>query len=72
VTLTISFDREADGRWIAAIESIPGCHIYGATRQEALRKIEALALHAVAERLEDGEITAEDAANVSFVGSAAS
>ncbi len=71
VTLTVEFEREEDGRWIAAVESIPGCHVYGATRHEALVKVEALALHVVAERLEDGEITAEEAASVTFVVSAA-
>jgi predicted RNase H-like HicB family nuclease len=49
MTLKVDFDREEDGRWIAVVESIPGCHVYGKTRQEALRKVEALALHAVAE-----------------------
>lgn len=68
---TVEFDREEDGRWIAVVESVPGCHVYGATRQEALRKVEALALHAIAERLENGEVTAEEAANVSFVVTAA-
>ncbi len=71
VTLAVEFDREEDGRWIAVIESIPGCHVYGETRHEALAKVEALALHVVAERLEDGEITAEEAASVNFVVSAA-
>ncbi len=71
MTLTVGFDREEDGRWIAVVESIPGCHVYGARRQEALSKVEALALHAIAERLEDGEVTAEEAANVTFVVSAA-
>jgi predicted RNase H-like HicB family nuclease len=71
MTLTVSFDREEDGRWIAVVESIAGCHVYGATREEALTKVEALALHAVAERLEEGEVSAEEAANVSFVVSAA-
>jgi predicted RNase H-like HicB family nuclease len=70
VILKVDFDREEDGRWIALIDSIPGCHVYGATRQEALTRVEALALHAIAEKLEDGEVTAEDA-NVSFVVSAA-
>lgn len=71
VTLTVNFDREEDGRWIALVESIPGCQVYGETREEALTKVEALALHAVAEKLEDGEVTAEEATNVSFVVSAA-
>jgi predicted RNase H-like HicB family nuclease len=71
MTLTVNFDREDDGRWVGAVESIPGCHVYGASREDALTKVEALALHAVAERLEDGEITAEEAASVPFVVSAA-
>jgi len=71
MTLTVDFDREEDGRWIAVVESIQGCHVYGATREEALTKVEALALHAIAERLEEGEVTAEEAANVSFVVTAA-
>jgi predicted RNase H-like HicB family nuclease len=71
VTLTVNFDREEDGRWIALVESIPGCQVYGETREEALTKVEALALHAIAEKLEDGEVTAEEATNVSFVVSAA-
>ena len=71
VTFTVEFDREEDGRWIGLIEAIPGCHVYGATREETLAKVEALALHIVAERLEDGEITAEEATSVNFVVSAA-
>jgi len=57
VTLTVDFDREEDGRWIALVQSISGCHVYGKTREEALARVEALALHAIAESLEDGEVT---------------
>jgi predicted RNase H-like HicB family nuclease len=71
VTFTVEFDREEDGRWIGLIEAIPGSHTYGATREEALAKVEALALHVVAERLEDDEVSAEEAASVNFVVSAA-
>lgn len=69
--MTVVFDREEDGRWIGVIESIPGCHVYGQTRDEALARVEALALHVVAERLEDGEITPGEAASVNFIVSAA-
>ena len=62
MTLSVDFEREDDGRWIGVIESIPGCHVYGQTQDEALAKVEALALHVIAKRLEDGEITAEEAA----------
>ncbi len=48
----IVFDREEDGRWIAEIESLPGVLAYGATRNEAQSKVEALALRVVADRIE--------------------
>jgi predicted RNase H-like HicB family nuclease len=48
----ISFDREEDGRWIAEIETLPGVLAYGATRDEARSKVEALALRVVADQIE--------------------
>ena len=48
----IVFDREVDGRWIAEIESLPGVLAYGATRNEAQSKVEALALRVIADRIE--------------------
>jgi predicted RNase H-like HicB family nuclease len=48
----IVFDREEDGRWIAEIESLPGVLVYGATRNEARSKVEALALRVLADRIE--------------------
>jgi predicted RNase H-like HicB family nuclease len=38
----IVFDREEDGRWIAAIESLPGGMVYGSSRLEAQSKVLAL------------------------------
>jgi predicted RNase H-like HicB family nuclease len=70
MTLAVGFDREEDARWIAFVESIPGCQVYGRTRGEALTRVEALALRAVAERLSAGDVTSEEAASVSFVESA--
>lgn len=54
--LTVDFDREADGRWIAEVEELPGVLAYGATQEDALRRVAALALHVVADRLENGEM----------------
>jgi predicted RNase H-like HicB family nuclease len=65
VTLIVEFDREEDGRWIADIDAIPGCLVYGKTREEALAKVEALALRVLADRLEHGEAMPEP--HVSFV-----
>ena len=53
--IRIDLDRESDGRWIAEIASLPGALVYGTTREEAARKVEALALRILAERLENGE-----------------
>ena len=39
----IMFEREDDGRWIAEIAELPGVMAYGATREEARAKVEALA-----------------------------
>lgn len=55
VDLKIESDREADGRWIAEIFVLPGCMAYGATEQEAVARVQALALRVIAERLEHGE-----------------
>ncbi len=57
--LRIEFEQEEDGRWIAEILELPGVTAYGVTRQEAQEKVEALALRALADRLEHGETVPE-------------
>ena len=52
VELTIEFDREEDGRWIAEVPKLPGVLVYGNSQGEALAKAEALALRVLAEQLE--------------------
>jgi hypothetical protein len=56
---TIEYDRETDGRWIAEISSLPGTMAYGDTAKQACANAQALALRAVAERLEHAEAGAE-------------
>ena len=53
--LRIEFEREDDGRWIAEIPALRGVMAYGATRQEAQGKVEALALRTLADRIDHGE-----------------
>jgi predicted RNase H-like HicB family nuclease len=48
----VEFDREDDGRWIAEITNLPGAMAYGQTKESALAAVEAIALRALAERLE--------------------
>jgi predicted RNase H-like HicB family nuclease len=53
--MKIEIEREEDGRWIAEVTDLPGVMVYGATRDEAIARAEALALRAIADRLEHGE-----------------
>jgi len=55
VRFQIELDRETDGRWIAEIVSLPGVMAYGKTRQEAVAKVEELALRVVADRLKESK-----------------
>jgi predicted RNase H-like HicB family nuclease len=54
-TFRIEVDREQDGRWLAEVMEVNGAMAYGSTRDEAVRKAEAIALRILAERLEHGE-----------------
>ena len=58
--LTIETEQEEDGRWIAEVPELAGVLAYGATREEAMAKAQALALRVVAEQLEHGEARAVD------------
>jgi predicted RNase H-like HicB family nuclease len=59
VTFTVETEQETDGRWIAEIAQIPGAMAYGATREEAITRVEALGLRVLAERIEQGETSPE-------------
>ncbi|ACK69303.1 protein of unknown function UPF0150 [Gloeothece citriformis PCC 7424] len=56
---TIEIDQEEDGRIIAEVIELPGVLVYGQTKEEALAKVQALALRVLADRLEHGETTPE-------------
>jgi len=38
-TYTVILGREEDGRIIASVPGVPGCHAYGRTRSEAVRRV---------------------------------
>lgn len=59
MTFTVEIEREADGRWIAEVAALPGVLAYGADRDEAVARVQALALRVIAERLEHREAPAE-------------
>jgi predicted RNase H-like HicB family nuclease len=51
----VEVEQEVDGRWIAEVPELPGVMAYGQTRDEAVRRAQALSLRVLAERLENGE-----------------
>lgn len=54
---TIEYEQEVDGRWLAEVLELPGVLAYGQTPEEAIVRVQALALRVLADRLEHGEIT---------------
>lgn len=65
VTFTIEIEREDDGRWIAEVPALSGVLAYGRDRDEAVARVQALALRVIAERLEHREAPGE-LLNVTF------
>lgn len=59
MSLSIEYEQEVDGRWIAEIPALPGVLAYGATREHAHSAVLALALRVIAERLDHGEAIPE-------------
>ena len=56
MTFTIEIEREADGRWIAEVVDLPGVLAYGQTPEEAMAKVQAIALRVVAAGEEESRI----------------
>ena len=59
VTFSIELEREDDGRWMAEVPMLAGVMCYGADRDEAVARVQALALRVIADRLEHREAAAE-------------
>jgi predicted RNase H-like HicB family nuclease len=53
----IEFERENDGRWIAEIPKLPGVLVYGDSKSEARKRVHALALRTIADKIESGRTT---------------
>ena len=53
-SLSVEFDRETDGRWIAEIPKLPGVMAYGETKREAQQRVYAIALRTIADSVENG------------------
>jgi len=69
VTFPIERECETDGRWLAEVPTLAGVMCYGVDRDEAVARVQALALRVIAERLEHREAPAEFL-NVTFEAAA--
>ena len=50
-----AIEQEEDGRWSAWIDALPGCAVWGYTREEALQALKDAAEAYLADMLEAGE-----------------
>jgi len=66
VSFKVETEREADGRWLAEVPDLPGTLAYGTSQDEAIAKVQALALRVVADRLEHGE-AGREYLSISFI-----
>ena len=53
--IQVEIEREEDGRILASVPDIPGVMAYGATADEAIRKVKSIALQVLADMIENGE-----------------
>ncbi len=65
ITFRVETEQETDGRWLAEVVELPGVLAYGSRQEEAVSRVQALALRVVAERLEHGE-TGPELLSISF------
>jgi predicted RNase H-like HicB family nuclease len=52
----IEVEREEDGRCIAEALELPGVMSYGATRDDAIHRVERHAIDVIADRIAHGEL----------------
>jgi predicted RNase H-like HicB family nuclease len=48
----VESEQEEEGRWLAEVLEFPGVMVYAQTKQEALAKVQTLALRVVPEHLD--------------------
>ncbi|MDJ0728766.1 MAG: type II toxin-antitoxin system HicB family antitoxin [Crocosphaera sp.] len=65
MNLTIEVEQEEDGRWIAEVIDLPGVLVDGQTVEEAITKVQALALRVLADNIENDKSDAKYI-NISF------
>ena len=51
--IELEFEQEDDGRWIAEVPAWPGVMAYGTSREDATKRVKALALRVIADTADD-------------------
>lgn len=62
----IEIEQEEDGRYLAEIVELPGVLVYGNSQEEAILKVQALALRVLADQLEQNQLS-QNSFTLSFV-----
>jgi len=65
----IETEQEDDGRWIAEVIGMPGVLAYGKTIEDAVARVQSLALRVIADRIEHDEARPA-LLNISFAATA--
>lgn len=55
MVVVIETGIEEDGRPYAVVQQFPGVMAYGATREEAIAKVQRITLEVLAEEMEEGD-----------------
>ncbi|HNQ94554.1 MAG TPA: type II toxin-antitoxin system HicB family antitoxin [Anaerolineales bacterium] len=55
MNLTIQYEQEEDGRWLAEVKELPSTLAYGNDAESAIARVQALALRVVADQVENGQ-----------------
>jgi predicted RNase H-like HicB family nuclease len=53
--IRVEVEREDDGRILASVPDLPGVMAYGATDEEAVRRVKSIALQVLADMIESGD-----------------
>ena len=54
--IRVQIEREDDGRILASVPDLPGVMAYGATEEQATRKVKSIALQVLADMIESGDL----------------
>jgi predicted RNase H-like HicB family nuclease len=53
--IRIELEQEHDGRVLASVPDLPGVMAYGASEEEAVRRVKSVALQVLADTIDSGE-----------------